>query len=99
MLYAVVGIAALFDAPTAPAPVVWEQSFTVQANQSDRAVADRVVRLLGLSLATAAFHSCDWRMQVWVMPHTFPSTAQSALIVGRTPGPQPTPPFGSPQCG
>src|SRR5665811_1400143 len=27
-----------------------------------------------------------------LMPHTFPSTAQSALIVGRTPGPQPTPP-------
>src|ERR1035437_2000236 len=26
------------------------------------------------------------------MPHTFPSTAQSASIVGRTPGPQPTPP-------
>src|ERR1035437_4210775 len=26
------------------------------------------------------------------MPHTFPSTAQSALIVGRTPGQQPTPP-------
>jgi len=26
------------------------------------------------------------------MPHTFPSTAQSALIVGPTPGPQPTPP-------
>ena len=127
-LYAVVGIAALFDAPTAPAPVVWEQSFTVQANQSDRAVADRVVRLLGLSLATpvhdfaighdaqrhlvldfyhangrhqvtvlehpgrlrveqtraslwqylttlhvttAAFHSGDWRMQVWAWWNEF----------------------------
>jgi len=26
------------------------------------------------------------------MPHTFPNTEQSALIVGRPPGPQPTPP-------
>src|ERR1035437_2211157 len=26
------------------------------------------------------------------MPHTFPGTAQSALIVGGPPGPQPTPP-------
>src|SRR5450759_2978151 len=26
------------------------------------------------------------------MPQAFPSTAQPALIVGRTPGPQPTPP-------
>src|ERR1019366_9517632 len=27
-----------------------------------------------------------------LMPQAFPSTAQSALIGGRTPGPQPTPP-------
>jgi uncharacterized iron-regulated membrane protein len=52
MLYGIVGIAALFDARTAPAPVVWERESTAQANQSDREVADRVVRLLGLSLAT-----------------------------------------------
>jgi hypothetical protein len=52
MLYAVVGIAALFDTRTAPPPVVWQQPFTVQAGQNDRQVADRVVRLLGLSLAT-----------------------------------------------
>jgi hypothetical protein len=51
MLYAVVGIAALFDVRTTPT-VVWEQAFAVQANQSDREVADRVVRLLGLTLAT-----------------------------------------------
>ena len=51
-LYAVVGIAALFDARIASPPVVWEQSFAVRAGQSDRDVAERVVRLLGLSLAT-----------------------------------------------
>ena len=51
MLYAVVGIAALFDARTTP-PVVWEQEFAVQAGESDREVANRVVRLLGLTLAT-----------------------------------------------
>jgi uncharacterized iron-regulated membrane protein len=51
ILYAVVGIAALFDARTPP-PVMWEQEFAVQAKQSDREVAERVVRLLGLSLAT-----------------------------------------------
>jgi len=128
MLYAVVGIAALFDARTAPAPVVWEQEFRLRAEQSDRAVAERVVRLLGLSLATpvhdfaighdaerhlvldfyhangrhkvtvlehpgrlrveqtraslwqylttlhvttAAFHSGDWRMQVWAWWNEF----------------------------
>ena len=108
--------------------MVWEQSFAVQANQSDREVADRVVRLLGLSLATpvhdfairhdaerhlvldfyhangrhkvtvlehpgrlhvehtraslwqylttlhvttAAFHTGDWRMQVWAWWNEF----------------------------
>ena len=36
--------------------------------------------------------SClKWLPQSCLMPHTFPSTAQSALIVGRTPGPRPTP--------
>ena len=128
ILYAVVGIAALFDARTSPAPVVRQQSFAVQANQSDREVADRVVHLLGLSLATpvhdfairhdaerhlvldfyhangrhkvtvlehpgrlrvehtraslwqylttlhittAAFHSGDWRMQLWAWWNEF----------------------------
>jgi hypothetical protein len=52
MLYAVVGIAALFDSRTSPPPAVWEQPFAVQAGQSDRQVAERVVTLLGLSLAT-----------------------------------------------
>jgi uncharacterized iron-regulated membrane protein len=55
MLYAVVGIAALFDARTpraAPPALVWEQPFAVLPGESDRAVAERVVRLLGLSLAT-----------------------------------------------
>jgi hypothetical protein len=128
MLYAVVGIAAFFDARTVPAPVVWEQPFDVRAQQSDRAVAERVVLLLGLPLATpvhdfaighdaerhlvldfyhangrhrvtvlehpgrlrvehsraslwkylstlhvttAAFHSGDWRMQVWAWWNEF----------------------------
>ena len=127
ILYAVVGIAALFDARTAP-PLVWEQPFAVQAGQTDREAADRVVRLLGLSLATpvhdfaighdaerhlvldfyhangrhkvtvlelpgrlrvehtratlwqylstlhvttAAFHSGDWRMQLWAWWNEF----------------------------
>ncbi len=51
ILYAVVGMAALFDARTAP-PVVWEQPFVARAGQSDREVAERVARLLGLTLAT-----------------------------------------------
>jgi hypothetical protein len=128
ILYAVVGVAALFDGRTVPPPVVWEQEFAAQANRSDRQVADRVVRLLGLSLATpvhdfairhdaerhlvldfyhangrhkvtvldhpgrlrvehtratlwqylttlhvttAAFHSGDWRMQLWAWWNEF----------------------------
>jgi hypothetical protein len=51
MLYGAVGMAALFDARTAT-PVVWEREFAMTAGESDRAVAERVVRLLGLSLAT-----------------------------------------------
>ena len=126
VLYGVVGIAALFDARPAP-PVVWEQPFAVPPNQTDRQQADRVVRLLGLSLATpvhdfaighdagrlvldfyhangrhkvtvlenpgrlrvertratlwqylatlhvttAAFHSGDWRMQLWAWWNEF----------------------------
>src|ERR1035437_2411614 len=34
-----------------------------------------------------------------LMPHTFPSTAQSALIVGRPPRSAADTPVGSPQCG
>jgi hypothetical protein len=127
MVYGTVGIAALCDARTVP-PVVWEQPFAVPANQSDRDVAERVVRLLGLTLATpvhdfaighdaehrlvldfyhangrhkvtvlgnagrlhvemtrasvwkylstlhvttAAFHSGDWRMQLWAWWNEF----------------------------
>ena len=51
-LYAVVGIAALLDARVTPAPAVWEQPFDIQAGETDRAVAERVVKVLGLSLAT-----------------------------------------------
>jgi len=50
--YAIVGIAGLVDIRVAPAPVVWVQEFAVSAGQADREVADRVVRVLGLSLAT-----------------------------------------------
>jgi PepSY-associated TM region len=51
MLYAVVGIAALWDTRGAAAPEVWEQPFAAAA-ESDRATAERVVQLLRLSLAT-----------------------------------------------
>jgi hypothetical protein len=48
LVYAMAGIA-----PRAlPAAVVWEQPFTVQPGETDRAVAERVVTLLNLSLAT-----------------------------------------------
>ncbi|MEO8368680.1 MAG: hypothetical protein ABI806_05745 [Candidatus Solibacter sp.] len=50
-LYASVGIASLLEVRVV-APVVWEQPFVVQAGESNRAVAERVVHLLGLSLAT-----------------------------------------------
>jgi hypothetical protein len=50
LLYAIVGIAALWDTRGQPAVVVWEQPFTPEAN--DRETAERVVELLGLSLAT-----------------------------------------------
>ena len=127
ILYAVVGIAALFDARPAP-PQIWEQSFAVHPGERDRDIADRVVQLLGLSLATpvhdfaighdagrhlvldfyhvngrhkvtvldgparlrvehtratlwkylttlhvttAAFHSGDWRMQLWAWWNEF----------------------------
>lgn len=52
VLYAVVGIAAFFTSPSSAPPVVWEQPFALQPGQGDRETADRVVRLLGLSLAT-----------------------------------------------
>ena len=51
-LYATVGIAALLEGRGTPAPVIWEQPFAVQAGEGDRAVAERVVQVLGLSLAT-----------------------------------------------
>ena len=51
-LYATVGIAALLEGRGTPPPVVWEQPFAVQAGEGDRAVAERVVQVLGLSLAT-----------------------------------------------
>lgn len=52
VLYAVVGMAALFDARRTPAAVVREQDFATQAGQTDRETAERVVKLLGLTLAT-----------------------------------------------
>ena len=52
VLYAVVGMAALIVTRVSPAPVIWEEPFTLQPGQSDRALAERVVQLLGLSLAT-----------------------------------------------
>jgi len=51
MLYGVVGIAALFDGRGIAPPVIREQPFDRDA-RSDREVAERVVRLLDLSLAT-----------------------------------------------
>ena len=51
-LYAVVGIAALFETRRAQAPEVWDQAFARTAGATDRETAARVVRLLGLSLAT-----------------------------------------------
>ena len=51
-LYGVVGIASLAEGRVAPTPVVREQPFAVPAGEGDRAVAERVVQLLGLSLAT-----------------------------------------------
>ena len=50
LLYGVVGIAALWDTRGKPAAVVWEQPFTAASN--GRETAERVVELLGLSLAT-----------------------------------------------
>ena len=49
---AVVGIAALFDGRSSLPPAVWEQAFDGAEGESDRAVAERVVRLLDLTLAT-----------------------------------------------
>jgi hypothetical protein len=51
ILYAVVGIAELWGKQKAEAPVVWEQPFQA-GGDSDRATAERVVKRLGLSLAT-----------------------------------------------
>jgi hypothetical protein len=48
LVYAVAGIASR----TLPAPVVWEQPFRLEPGEPDRAAAERVVRLLDLSLAT-----------------------------------------------
>ncbi|MCU1238006.1 MAG: hypothetical protein JWP63_5973 [Candidatus Solibacter sp.] len=52
VLYGVVGIAALFDGRGAAEKVVWEQAFERGAGESDRGTAERVVQVLGLSLAT-----------------------------------------------
>ena len=52
LLYALVGIAALFDSRSIPVPQVWEQPFASHPNENDRQTAERVVALLGLSLAT-----------------------------------------------
>jgi hypothetical protein len=128
VIYAVVGIAAIAGARTPTPPVTWEQPFAVPPNLRDRQVAERVVGLLGLSLATpihdfniahdaqgrlkldfyhangrhqitvleypgrlrishtragflrylstlhvttAAFHSGDWRMQLWAWWNEF----------------------------
>ena len=48
LVYAIAGLAPL----TTSAPRVWEQSFTPQPGESDRAIAERVVRLLDIPLAT-----------------------------------------------
>ena len=56
-------------ARTATTSIVWEQPFSVPANLSDRQVAERVVRLLGLSLATpvhdfAIGHDAEGRLKL-----------------------------------
>jgi hypothetical protein len=48
LVYAVAGLAP----GSTPAPAVRDQPFTTTPNESDRAIANRVVRVLGLSLAT-----------------------------------------------
>lgn len=55
MIYGVVGIAAAFEPPPdapEPAPAVYEVPFAIPANMTDRAVAERVVETLRISLAT-----------------------------------------------
>jgi len=55
MIYGIVGIAAAFEpAPNSagPAAMVSEMLFTIEPNLTDRQVAEKVVALLGLSLAT-----------------------------------------------
>jgi hypothetical protein len=52
VLYGVVGIAALFEGRWTAERSAWEQEFARGAGETDRAVAERVVGLLGLSLAT-----------------------------------------------
>ena len=55
MIYGIVGIAAAFEpAPDAPArpAVVREIPFTIPPNSTDREIAERVVDILGLTLAT-----------------------------------------------
>jgi hypothetical protein len=63
ILYAVVGIAAFFDAPGKPLPEVWERPFVVRPGETDRGVAERVVQLLGLSLATPVHDFAIHRVQ------------------------------------
>lgn len=88
-LYAVVGIAAFFHASAAPA-VVWEREFTVRAGQNDREVADRVVRLLGLSLATpvhdfAIGHDAEHRL---VLDFYHANGRHKVTVLGLPPEPQ-----------
>jgi hypothetical protein len=135
ILYAIVGIAALFDTRVPRAPAVWEAAFTRAPGESNRATAERVVGLLGLSLATpvhdfnirhdaerlvldfyhangrhkvtvlegrirvehtrasvwrylstlhvttAAFHSGDWRMQLWAWWNEFAMWCLLAMMM------------------
>ena len=55
MIYGIVGIGAAFEPPPEAAPpslVVREVPYAIPPNSSDREVAEQVVQLLGLSLAT-----------------------------------------------
>jgi uncharacterized iron-regulated membrane protein len=70
MIFGIVGMAAAFEPPPeAPAKpgVIREIPFTIPANLTDREVADRVVDVLGISLATpvqsfAIQHDADHRL-------------------------------------
>jgi len=131
LVYAAAGLASR----STPAAAAFDRPFSVRAGETDRAIAERVVRLLGLSLATpvhdfnishdsagrlaldfyhangrhkvtvfpdrlhveatrahfarylstlhvttAAFHSGDWRMQVWAWYNEFALWALAAML-------------------